>query len=416
MLSNFESLLVKRFLFSKKTDGYISVFSWFSIIGIMIGVAAIIIVMSVMNGFREELTKRLIGINGHLNIFSNIGKIHNTDITFIKNIKEANVKILPLIETQALIIANNKSRGVLLRGFDKNEIANNNFFNNNLADGNLFSNIKNEVIIGYVLANKLQLKIGDKIKIAIPKTDKTIFGNIPRFKTMKVSGIFNFGMYEYDANFIFTNLTIPRKLLMLEENTFNKIEVFTDIPQEIEDIQKLIQNRIKVHSDKLYTISWKQNNSNLINALKVEKNVMFLILTLIIVVASMNIISGLIIFVKEKDKDIGILKTIGLNNKSLIKIFLSIGLLIGFIGTSLGAITGIIFSLNIRHIQNFLENIFNINLFSKEIYYLSSLPSRLDFFEVLLVITVSLIICLFATILPAFRSSQIDPISSLKND
>jgi len=223
-------------------------------------------------------------------------------------------------------------------------------------------------------------------------------------------------MYEYDANFIFTNLTIPRKLLMLEENTFNKIEVFTDIPQEIEDIQKLIQNRIKVHSDKLYTISWKQNNSNLINALKVEKNVMFLILTLIIVVASMNIISGLIIFVKEKDKDIGILKTIGLNNKSLIKIFLSIGLLIGFIGTSLGAITGIIFSLNIRHIQNFLENIFNINLFSKEIYYLSSLPSRLDFFEVLLVITVSLIICLFATILPAFRSSQIDPISSLKND
>ena len=416
MLSNFESLLVRRFLFSKKTDGYISVFSWFSIIGIMIGVAAIIIVMSVMNGFREELTNRLIGINGHLNIFSHEGKIDKTDIAILNSIEEIDVKILPLVETQALLIGDNISRGVLLRGFDNKDIINNDFFNSNIIDGKIFSNNDNEILLGYVLANKLKLNIGDTIRIAIPKTDKTIFGNIPRFKTMIVSGIFNFGMYEYDANFIFTNLKMPRKLLMLGENNFNKIEIYTERPEKIEESQTLIQNRINSHNDELFTISWKQNNSNLINALKVEKNVMFLILTLIIIVASMNIISGLIIFVKEKDKDIGILKTIGLSNKSLIKIFISIGLLIGFIGTFLGAIMGILFSLNIRSIQNFIENIFNINLFSKEVYYLSSLPSRLDYIEVTFVVVVSLFICLIATILPAYRSSQIDPITSLKND
>ena len=416
MLSNFESLLVRRFLFSKKTDGYISVFSWFSIIGIMIGVAAIIIVMSVMNGFREELTNRLIGINGHLNIFSHEGKIDKTDIAILNSIEEIDVKILPLVETQALLIGDNISRGVLLRGFDNKDIINNDFFNSNIIDGKIFSNNNNEILLGYVLANKLKLNIGDTIRIAIPKTDKTIFGNIPRFKTMIVSGIFNFGMYEYDANFIFTNLKMPRKLLMLGENNFNKIEIYTERPEKIEESQTLIQNRINSHNDELFTISWKQNNSNLINALKVEKNVMFLILTLIIIVASMNIISGLIIFVKEKDKDIGILKTIGMSNKSLIKIFISIGLLIGFIGTFLGAIMGILFSLNIRSIQNFIENIFNINLFSKEVYYLSSLPSRLDYIEVTFVVVVSLFICLIATILPAYRSSQIDPITSLKND
>jgi len=416
VLSNFESLLVRRFLFSKKTDGYISVFSWFSIIGIMIGVAAIIIVMSVMNGFREELTNRLIGINGHLNIFSHEGKIDKTDIAILNSIEEIDVNILPLVETQALLIGDNISRGVLLRGFDNKDIINNDFFNSNIIDGKIFSNNDNEILLGYVLANKLKLNIGDTIRIAIPKTDKTIFGNIPRFKTMIVSGIFNFGMYEYDANFIFTNLKMPRKLLMLGENNFNKIEIYTERPEKIEESQTLIQNRINSHNDELFTISWKQNNSNLINALKVEKNVMFLILTLIIIVASMNIISGLIIFVKEKDKDIGILKTIGLSNKSLIKIFISIGLLIGFIGTFLGTIIGILFSLNIRSIQNFIENIFNINLFSKEVYYLSSLPSRLDYIEVTFVVVVSLFICLIATILPAYRSSQIDPITSLKND
>ena len=266
------------------------------------------------------------------------------------------------------------------------------------------------------MANTLELGIGEKVKIAIPKTDNTIFGNIPRFKTMQISGIFNFGMYEYDSNFVFTNTAMPRKLLKIEDKSYNKIEILTQNPNNIEQIQKDIESKIKSINDLLYTLSWKENNSSLINALNVEKNVMFLILTLIILVASMNIVSGLIIFVKEKNKDIGILKTIGLSNFSLIKIFMSIGLLIGVVGTFFGVMLGIIFSLNISLIQNFIEKILKTDLFAKEIYYLSSLPARLNQAEVLYVIIISLIICLLATVFPAYRSSTIDPIKSLKND
>ena len=416
MFSTYERLLIKRFLFSKKTDGYISVFSWFSIIGIMIGVAAIIIVMSVMNGFREELTSRILGINGHLNIFSQNGQITQEETKLIKDIKSDKIIIFPLIETQALLISKETSKGVYLRGYEIKDISNQHFLNNSIVKGRHFSDNPNDLVIGYVLADRLGISVGDKVKIAVPKTDKTILGNIPRFKTLQISGIFDIGMYEYDSNFVFTNSIVPRKLLMIEEDSYNKVEIFSEEPNNIELIQQKIESKINLINNQLYTLSWKESNSSLINALNVEKNVMFLILTLIVLVASMNIISGLIIFVKEKNKDIGILKTIGLSNFSLIKIFMTIGLLIGIAGTFLGVILGIVFSLNISSIQNFLEKILKTDLFAKEIYYLSSLPARLDQTEVLYVITISLTICLVATVFPAYRSSTIDPIKSLKND
>ena len=413
--SSYEKLLIKRFLFSKKKDGFISVFSCFSIVGITIGVAAIIIVMAVMNGFREELTSRLLGINGHLNIYSQSGQITKNEVNIFGKINSPH-NLVPLTQTQALIISNNFSKGVFLRGYDNNYLYKNHFLKKKIILGKIFSNNLNDVIIGYALANKLDLTVGDKIKIAIPKTDKTILGNIPRFKTMTIKGIFNLGMYEYDSNFIFTHSSIANKLLLLNEDNFNQIEIFVPNPNQINVIQNEIIDRIKSNNLNFYTISWKENNSALINALNVEKNVMFLILTLIIIVASMNIISGLIIFVKEKNKDIGILKTIGLNNKSLLKIFFSIGLIIGFIGTFLGALIGILFSLNIKLIQSFFENIFKTELFSKEIYYLSNLPSKLDSLEVTYVLLISILICLIATTFPAYRSIKIDPIISLKND
>jgi len=416
VLSTYERLIVKRFLFSKKTDGYISVFSWFSIIGIMIGVAAIIIVMSVMNGFREELTSRLLGINGHLNIFSQTDQIDKREIKLIKELKINNIKIFPLIETQALLISKDTSKGIYLRGYENADLIDSHFLNNKIIKGKLFTDNPSDIVIGYALANRLGLIIGEKIKIAIPKTDNTIFGNIPRFKTLKITGIFNLGMYEYDSNFVFTNAALPRKLLMINDNNYNKIELFSQDPNNIEQIQLKVNSKIKNINNRLYSVSWKQNNSSLINALNVEKNVMFLILTLIILVASMNIISGLIIFVKEKNKDIAILKTIGLRNSSLIKIFMSIGLLIGIVGTTLGGILGIFFAINISSIQSFLERLFKTELFAKEIYYLSSLPSQLDKIEVLYVILISLIVSLIATVFPAFRTSIIDPIKSLKND
>jgi len=415
LFSSYEILLIKRFLFSKKTDGFISIFSWFSIIGITIGVAAIIIVMAVMNGFREELISRLLGINGHLNIYSNSGQITKEEVNIIKSDFSDN-QLIPLIQTQALVISNEFSKGVFLRGYDNEYLDDLHFLKQNIVEGKLFGNNINDIVIGYVLANKFGLSVGDEIKIAIPKTDNTIFGNIPRFKTLTVSGILNLGMYEYDSNFVFSNISIARKLLVLEDQNFNLIEIFTQSPNNIEIIQDKVNRRIIANNFRLYTSSWKENNSTLINALNVEKNVMFLILTLIILVASMNIISGLIIFVKEKNKDIGILKTIGLSNKSLIKIFLSIGLIIGLIGTIFGGLVGVIFSLNIKSIQFFIENIFHIDLFAKEIYYLSNLPSRVDNLEVFYVLIISIIICLIATTIPAYRSMKVDPIKSLKND
>jgi len=415
LFSSYEILLIKRFLFSKKTDGFISIFSWFSIIGITIGVAAIIIVMAVMNGFREELISRLLGINGHLNIYSNTGQITKEEVNIIKSDFSDN-QLIPLIQTQALVISNEFSKGVFLRGYDNEYLDDLHFLKQNIVEGKLFGNNINDIVIGYVLANKFGLSVGDEIKIAIPKTDNTIFGNIPRFKTLTVSGILNLGMYEYDSSFVFSNISIARKLLVLEDQNFNLIEIFTQSPNNIEIIQDKVNRRIIANNFRLYTSSWKENNSTLINALNVEKNVMFLILTLIILVASMNIISGLIIFVKEKNKDIGILKTIGLSNKSLIKIFLSIGLIIGLIGTIFGGLVGVIFSLNIKSIQFFIENILHTDLFAKEIYYLSNLPSRVDNLEVFYVLIISIIICLIATTIPAYRSMKVDPIKSLKND
>ena len=285
----------------------------------------------------------------------------------------------------------------------------------NIKGTNIQDNF-NDVVIGYALAKNLGLMIGDKIKIAIPKTDKTIFGNIPRFKTLNIVGIFNLGMYEYDSNFVFTNSEIANKLILINKESFNKIEVFIDDPNLIEKDQKIINKIINDNNLSFYTENWKQNNSALINALNIEKNVMFLILSLIIIVASMNIISGLIIFVKEKNKDIGILKTLGLSNYSLIKIFISIGFLIGLTGTFFGGLLGVLFSINITSIQNFIEKLFNTSLFSREIYYLSNLPSKLIFNEVFIVLLISIIICLIATTFPAIRSIKIDPIKSLKND
>jgi len=415
LFSSYEILLIKRFLFSKKTDGFISIFSWFSIIGITIGVAAIIIVMAVMNGFREELISRLLGINGHLNIYSNTGQITKEEVNIIKSDFSDN-QLIPLIQTQALVISNEFSKGVFLRGYDNEYLDDLHFLKQNIVEGKLFGNNINDIVIGYVLANKFGLSVGDEIKIAIPKTDNTIFGNIPRFKTLTVSGILNLGMYEYDSSFVFSNISIARKLLVLEDQNFNLIEIFIQSPNNIEIIQDKVNRKIIANNFRLYTSSWKENNSTLINALNVEKNVMFLILTLIILVASMNIISGLIIFVKEKNKDIGILKTIGLSNKSLIKIFLSIGLIIGLIGTIFGGLVGVIFSLNIKSIQFFIENILHTDLFAKEIYYLSNLPSRVDNLEVFYVLIISIIICLIATTIPAYRSMKVDPIKSLKND
>ena len=416
MLSKSERLLIFRFLFSKKSDGYVSIFAWFSIIGISLGVAAIIIVMSVMNGFRIDLTNRIIGFNSHLSIYSFDNVIKNKDAdNLILNInKLLFIKHYKSLETNGLIINKNESKGVMIKGYD--QYNKDHYLFNSIKKGSLIKNPKSDVLIGDSLANLINVSVGDKIKIAIPKTDKTILGNIPRFKTLEIVGIFDLGLYEYDSNLIFLSSDLVRKLLLYESNIYNKIDFFIQVPDEIDSFKKHLKIKISNLKLDLYPLSWKDNNQTLINALKVEKNVMFIILSLIILVASLNIISGLIIFVKEKNKDIGILKTIGMTNISIIKIFFTIGISIGVIGSLLGLIIGILFTINIKVIQNTLENLLGTKLFSEEVYYLSSLPSKISINEVIYVLCVAVIISIISTIFPALSSARIDPIKSLRNE
>ncbi len=416
MFSKSERLLIFRFLFSKKSDGYISIFSWFSIIGISLGVAAIIIVMSVMNGFRIDLTNRIIGLNSHLNIFAHNQKIENADIDLlVSNLdKDSFENFYKSLETNGLIIKNNNSKGVLIKGYDFFE--NDHYLSKSLIKGDLISDHNKDIIIGDSLASILKVSIGDKIKIAIPKTDKTILGNIPRFKTLEIKGIFDLGLYEYDSNLIFLSSTLVRKLLLYENNSYNKVEFYVNNPNKVDEFKNLVRANISSINLDYYVVSWKDFNKTLINALNVEKNVMFIILSLIILVASLNIISGLIIFVKEKNKDIGILKTLGMSNRSIVKIFFTIGISIGLIGSAIGLFLGIIFSINIKFIQKLLENTLGTQLFSEEVYYLSSLPSKINMNEVIVVLITSIFISTISTIFPALRSAKVDPIKSIRNE
>ena len=416
MLSRSEILITKRFLFSKKTEGYVSIFSWFSIIGIALGVAAIIIVMSVMNGFRSNLTERLIGVNSHLNVYSFNEEIKTVEIEEIKKKldSESYKKIFSSIETQGLVISDNISKGVIIRAYK--EINSEHYLYEQIITKKLSSIDFNKIIIGDALAKELNLKIGDQIKIAIPKTDTSLLGKIPRFKTLKIDGIFDFGLFEYDSNLVFISLELSRKLLLFENDTYNRLEFYIDDPLRVNNFKKIIESEIIKNNLNLYSLSWMDRNLSLMNALKVEKNVMFLILTLIIIVASMNIISGLIIFVKEKNKDIGILKTLGFTNLGVLKIFFIIGLTIGLIGAISGTLIGIIITENLQIIQNFLENLLDTDLFSEEIYFLSTLPSDIKYQEVLFVFFISIIISILSTIFPAIRASNVDPIDTLKNE
>jgi lipoprotein-releasing system permease protein len=416
MLSKSEILITKRFLFSKKTEGYVSIFSWFSIIGIAVGVAAIIIVMSVMNGFRANLTERLIGVNSHLNIYSFNEKINLDEIKTLKtNLDSGDYdKLLPSIETQGLVINNRDSRGVIIRGYE--DLNSNHYLYDQIISKKLNSINFNQIIIGDALAKDLKLQIGDKLKLAIPKTDKSLLGDIPRFKTLTVSGIFDFGMYEYDLGLVFISLELAQRLLIFEDNYFNRLEFYLDNPLLVDEFKSLVDLKIANNSLGLYSLSWIERNSSLMNALKVEKNVMFLILTLIIVVASMNIISGLVIFVKEKNKDIAILKTLGFGKNGILKVFFLIGLVIGLIGTVLGTFFGIIVTENLKYIQIVLENLLETELFSEEVYFLSTLPSDIMYEEVFFVFFISLIITILSTIFPAIRASNIDPVNILKNE
>ena len=407
MINKAEILIISRYLKPKNKDGFLRVISNFSFIGIMLGVATLIIVMSVMNGFRIDLLDKLLGYQPHIS-FQSKGK-YNLEKESITNLaKKNNFKIsdLNLVNnSEALILTQNKNYGVLVKSFSKNEIKDIYFLKNSIVKGKVN---ENGIGVGLELASKLSLGVGDNLTLLSNNTETTPFGILPRQFNFKVSFIFNTGMYEFDNNFLISNLDQSKFF----SNKENEIEIRINNPDNSNNFTSVLKQK---YNDRLI-YSWVDNNKTFFDALKVERNVMFIILTLIIVVAAFNIISVLTILIKNKSKEISILRSIGFRKNSILKIFLLTGTSIGLLGTALGVILGISISYYLENIRSFLNNNFNINIFPSEIYFLSELPSYINYDSVLLISIFSILIVFIASLFPALSASKLEPIKNLKNE
>ncbi len=417
MFSKLEFLIAIRYLKSKRKEGFISIIAIFSFIGIMIGVATLIIVMSVMNGFRFELVNRILGINSHLAIYSREGVINDYQevITKIKALPKIDY-VNPIIESQAMITNGSKSSGALIKALPLLDLEHKALITKNIISGNIQNlNNKNQIIIGSTIANIMGLAVGDYLKIISSETNNTILGSIPRMKTYQIGGVFESGVYEYDSSTIFMNFATAG-IHFRYKNAASAIEIFSLDPTNIEPLKQDIKNLLNNNFSNLYITDWQQANASFIDALKVESTVMFLILTLIILVAAFNIISSLIMLVGDKKKNIACLRTMGMSKQNIMRIFLICGSLIGFAGTISGLIIGVLFSININNIKKFLESITKTDLFNPAIYFLSQLPSKIFVSDVLIIVTMSLILSFLATIYPSYKASKSSPADILKND
>ena len=408
MISQLEKEITFRFLKARKNDGFLNIISIFSFIGIGLGVAVLIVVMSVMNGFRTELINKIVGFNSHITVKPYEKKIE------LENLNNQNLKIISkdLILSnsgEGIIIKGEVTKGIILRGYTKNDFSKLEIVKNKNFLGNKKSLSKNFISISKELSFILNVKIGDDITIMSPSGVETIIGNLPKQKTFTIISLFESGLIDFDNNVAFINLFSLEEFFNLDQKNRN-LEIYLKNPQNIED-QKLI---IKNIFDDEFIYSWSDMNKSLFSALKVERNVMFIILTLIIIVAAFNIISGLTILVKNKTREIAILKSIGVLNKSIIKIFFLIGVIIGTSATIFGIILGVTFSMYVENLRQFLSDVFNISLFPEEIYFLSSMPSEINPTSILIISFCSILITILVSIFPALKAAKLDPIKSLK--
>jgi len=408
LISTLEKEITFRYLKTRKKDGFLNIISIFSFIGISLGVAVLIIVMSVMNGFRTELINKIVGFNAHVTV-----KPYENPI----NKKKLNNNYLNLISKdlifsnsgEAIVINKEYTKGLFLRGYNSKDFSKLDVVKKGNLIGNPNQLIKNYISIGKELSFNLNLEVGDRISIMSPSGIETIIGNLPKQEIFIVGSIFDSGLADFDTNIAFINLTTLENFFDFQKDDRN-LEIYLNNPSKIEAIKIPIQ---KIFDSELVR-TWSDMNSSLFSALKVERNVMFIILSLIIIVAAFNIISGLTILVKNKTRDIAILKSIGVLNKSIIKIFFLVGVIIGTTATLFGVFLGVLFSLYIENLREFLSNTFNISLFPEEIYFLSTMPSEINPTSIFIISLCSVLITIIVSIFPAIKASKLDPVKGLK--
>lgn len=417
MFGPFERAVAFRYLRARKGERFVSLIAWFSLAGIALGVATLIIVMSVMNGFRQELLGRILGLNGHLGVFAQVGGLRDFDDVAAKLRALPGVRsATPIVEGQVLLTSEfGGASGGLARGIKPEDLRARAIIAGNIRQGSLeeFEG-EDAIVIGTRLAQRMRLTVGDRITLVSPQGRTTVMGTVPRVRAYTVVALFEVGMHEYDSSFVFLPMRAAQIFFQLGEAA-TQVEVFVADPLRVRPLVGEIW-RVLQGGPGVRIVSWEDANSSFFNAVQVERNVMFLILTLIIIVAAFNIVSSLIMLVKDKGRDIAILRTMGATRGSVLRIFLICGASIGVLGTAIGVTLGLVFCLNIESIRQALQSLTGTELFSAEIYFLTRLPAIIDWNEVAQVVAMGLGLSLLATLYPSFRAGRVDPVEALRNE
>ncbi len=412
MMLAFEWMVAARYLRARRREGFISVIAGFSLLGIALGVATLIIVLSVMNGFRAELLGRILGINGHM-LIQEVGQPFTTFDAVadaVRKVEEVR-RVSPIVEGQVMAIGANTASGALVRGMRPSDLSSHRLIAENIAQGSLEAyGGRDSVVVGDRLARRLGLAAGDAIKLISPQGTATAFGTVPRGRAYTIAATFDVGMYEYDATFVFMPLAAAQ-LFFRRGDAVDALEVVIGDPDQVDAVRPAV---FAAAGGSRRLVDWRQVNSHYFTALQVERNVMFLILTLIILVAAFNIISSLIMLVKDKGRDIAILRTMGATRGMVMRIFFMSGASIGVVGTVAGFALGLALADNIQVLRSWIEGLTNTDLFAAEIYFLAHLPAKVDPGEVGVVVGMALALSFLATIYPSWRAARLDPVEALR--
>jgi lipoprotein-releasing system permease protein len=407
----FERMVAFRYLRARRQEGFVSVIAIFSLLGIALGVATLIIVMSVMNGFRADLLGRILGLNGDLGVYALSGGLPDFDAAAHKLRAVPGVtRVTPLVEGQVMATSDAGAAGALVRGIRPEDLRSLPLLANHIIQGSLTDFGDDGVVVGDRLARRLGVTVGRPITVISPQGTATAFGTMPRVKTYQVAALFNVGMYEYDNSFIYAPLAAAQLFFRLPEEV-SSLEVFVDDPDRVREERRLVATAL---GGQVRIVDWQQANSSLFNAVEIERNVMFLILTLIIVVAAFNIISSMIMMVKDKGRDIAILRTMGASRAMILRIFMLSGASIGLLGTIAGFVLGVVFTDNIEAIREGLQRVIGTDLFAAEIYFFTRIPARIDIGEVAAVVAMALALSFLATLYPSWRAARLDPVEALR--